>query len=72
MPDAEIQSPPDFGYGRRDAAAGLNDAEAAIAPRPHLIGVGCEAFGHDEVVAHALHLQELQEVISPIARSAAA
>ena len=33
MPDAEIQSPPDFGYGRRDAAAGLNDAEAAIATR---------------------------------------
>ena len=33
MPDAEIQSPPDFGYGRRDAAAGLNDADAAITTR---------------------------------------
>ncbi len=33
MPDAEIQPPPDFGYGRRDPAEGLNGAEAAIATR---------------------------------------
>ena len=34
MPDAEIQSLPDFGFGRRDPAAGLNGADAAITTRP--------------------------------------
>ena len=33
MPDAEIQSLPDFGFGRRDPAAGLNGADAAITTR---------------------------------------
>lgn len=33
MPDADIKSPPDYGYGRRDPADGLNGADAAITTR---------------------------------------
>ncbi|MCY4239082.1 MAG: nitroreductase [Rhodospirillaceae bacterium] len=49
MPDTYIQSPPDFGYGRRDPAAGLNDVEAAITTRRSI-----RAFLRDKPVPRGL------------------
>ena len=60
MPDADIQSPPDFGYGRRAPASGLNGAEAAITTRRSV-----RAFLPDRPVPKAL----IERILNVAARA---
>lgn len=61
MPDADPQtSPPDFGYGRREPAPGLNGADAAMTTRRSV-----RAFLKDKPVAQ----QTIEHILNVAARA---